>query len=121
MLTQEEFEQIVVETIQQLPERFRRLLDEANIVIGIKDSPDIHDPPDFVRKKILGFYHGVPMHKRLSTGLSTFPDRIVIYKSMLEASAKSPSQIRELLRKVVLHEIGHFFGLSETELRKIGY
>lgn len=121
MLSNEEFEQIVRETIECLPERFRQMLDERNIVIGIKDYPDPADPPAFMRGRVLGFYHGVPMRKRRAGGLSTFPDRIVIYKSLIERSARTPDEIRELLRRVVLHEIGHFFGLSDPELRKLGY
>jgi predicted Zn-dependent protease with MMP-like domain len=120
-LDQEEFEEIVRQTIQALPERFRQMLDERNIVIGVKDYPDPYDPPAFMRGGVLGFYHGVPMHKRGSTGYSIFPDRIVIYKSLIERYARTPDQIRALLRRVVLHEIGHFFGLSDAELRRIGY
>lgn len=117
----EEFEKIVRETIEALPEEFRSMLDERNIVIGVKDYPDPNDPPAFMRGGVLGFYRGVPMHKRGSTGYSTFPDRIVIYKSLIQRYAQTPEEIRALLRRVVLHEIGHFFGLSDAELRKLGY
>ncbi len=121
MLSNEEFERIVRETIEGLPGRFRQMLDERNIVIGVKDRPDPHDPPSFMGGNVLGFYHGVPMHKRGATGYGTWPDRIVIYKSLIEHYAGTPSGIQALLRRVVLHEIGHFFGLSDAELRKIGY
>jgi predicted Zn-dependent protease with MMP-like domain len=121
MLSNEEFEIIVKETIEGLPEKFRNMLDERNIVIGVKDYPDPHDPPAFMRGGVLGFYHGVPMNKRGSTGYSTFPDRIVIYKTLIERYARTPAQIGALLRRVVLHEIGHFFGLSDAELRRLGY
>lgn len=121
MLHNEEFEQIVRETIEGLPEGFRKMLDERNIAIGVKDYPDGSDPPAFMGGRVLGFYHGVPLRKRGATGYGTFPDRIVIYKSLVERYARNRRQIKELLRRVVLHEIGHFFGLTDAELRRLGY
>lgn len=121
MLSMDEFERIVKQTVEELPERFRDMLDERNIVIGVKEFPDHADPPAFMGGRVLGFYHGVPLRKRRADGYSTFPDRIVIYKSLVERFAKTPGQIRALLRRVVLHEIGHFFGLTDAELRKLGY
>ncbi len=120
-LTEEEFERIVQETIQALPEEFRGELDKRNIVIAIKDYPDAADPPDFVRGNVLGFYQGVPLRRRGADGFALWPDRIVIYKKLVERYAANETDVRELLRRVVLHEIGHFFGLSDRELRKLGY
>lgn len=120
-LSYEEFERIVQETIDGLPEEFRKALDERNIVIAVKDYPDAADPPSFIGGGVLGFYHGVPLRRRGATGYGLWPDRIVIYKSLIERYARAPVEIKALLRLVVLHEIGHFFGLSDVELRRLGY
>jgi predicted Zn-dependent protease with MMP-like domain len=120
-LGHEGFERIVRETIEGLPAKFKQALDERNIVIAVKDYPDASDPPSFMGGGVLGFYHGVPLRKRGATGYGLWPDRIVIYKSLIERYARAPSEIKALLRRVVLHEIGHFFGLSDAELRKLGY
>jgi len=120
-LGREEFEQIVRETIEGLPAKFKQALDERNIVIAVKDIPDAADPPAFMGGRVLGFYHGVPLRRRGATGYGLWPDRIVIYKSLIERYASAPSEIKALLRRVVLHEIGHFFGLSDAELRRLGY
>ncbi|MBN2379370.1 metallopeptidase family protein [candidate division WOR-3 bacterium] len=120
-LSTEEFEAIVQETIEDLPPKFRKELDERNIVIAVKDEPDWEDIQRFEGKPVLGFYRGVPLLKRGARGYSVWPDRIVIFKSLIERYASTADQTRELLRRVVLHEIGHFFGLSDAELRKLGY
>jgi len=120
-LSTEEFEAIVRETIEGLPEEFRAELDRRNIVVAVKDYPTPHELAAFGGRMVLGFYRGVPMHRRGATRLSTWPDRIVIYKNLIERVAHTPEETRALLRKVVLHEIGHFFGLSDAELRKLGY
>ena len=120
-LGREEFERIVQETIEGLPAKFKQALDERNIVIAVKDIPDAADPPSFMGGRVLGFYHGVPLRRRGATGYGLWPDRIVIYKSLIERYASVPSEIKALLRRVVLHEIGHFFGLSDAELRRLGY
>ncbi|NLI97124.1 metallopeptidase family protein [bacterium] len=120
-LTDEEFDDIVSEVIAQLPQEFRRELDERNVVISVKDAPDASDPPDFVRGRVLGFYHGVPLRKRGGTGQAIWPDKIIIYKSIVERYVSSAEEAKELLKRVVLHEIGHFFGLSDAELRRLGY
>lgn len=120
-LTDEEFERIVQETIEALPQEFRKEIDRRNIVIAIKEYPDAADPPDFLRGNVLGFYQGVPLKRRGRDGYALWPDRIVIYKSLVERFAADRADVRELLRRVVLHEIGHFFGLSDSELRRLGY
>ncbi len=120
-LTDDEFDSIVREVIEGLPQEFRDALDERNIVIAVKDMPDSADPPDFMRGRVLGFYHGVPLRRRGGDGHALWPDRIVIYKSLIERYSSTPDQARELLRRVVFHEIGHFFGLSDEELRRLGY
>jgi predicted Zn-dependent protease with MMP-like domain len=107
-MSDEEFEQVVKETIQSLPKEFLAQLDNVEIVI--EDVP----PPHLA---LLGLYRGVPKTKRVS--YSALPDKITIYKQPLLQISHTPEEAKENIRGTVLHEIGHHFGLSDEELYKI--
>jgi predicted Zn-dependent protease with MMP-like domain len=106
-MSNEEFEQIVKQTIQSLPEEFKSQLDNVEIVIE-------ENPPN---PRLLGLYHGVPKTGR---GVYYFalPDKITIYKEPLLRFSKNEEEAKEHIRDTVLHEIGHHFGLSDEELYK---
>ncbi|SRR6266568_5684262 len=105
-MTDEEFEQIVRQTIQSLPKEFLTQLDNVEIVIEDELNPSL-----------LGLYHGVPKTNRYS--YSSLPDKITIYKMPLLRISRSDKEAKENIRSTVLHEIGHHFGLSDEELNKI--
>src|SRR4051812_2404117 len=108
-MTDEAFEIIVRQTIQSLPEEFLTQLDNVEIVI--EDEPP-HNAP------LLGLYHGVPKTKRFS--YSALPDKITIYKEPLLSISNTEEDAEKHIRKTVLHEIGHHFGLSDEELYRVG-
>jgi predicted Zn-dependent protease with MMP-like domain len=68
---------------------------------------------------LLGLYHGVPLKDRGSYYGNLPPDVIVIYQEPIEQLSASAPEIKERIREVVLHEVGHYFGLSEKDLRDI--
>jgi predicted Zn-dependent protease with MMP-like domain len=68
---------------------------------------------------LLGLYHGVPLKDRGSYYGNVPPDVIIIYQEPIESISSSEDEVRERIREVVRHEIGHHFGLSEKELREI--
>ena len=115
------FDQLVVEAVEGLPEPFLEKL--SNIDIEVRDWPS----PAELRaagapsgSTLLGMYHGVP-HTRRSHGYSmVLPDRIFIYQKPIERLCRSDDEVRQRVRKVVLHEIGHHFGMSEDMLREAG-
>jgi predicted Zn-dependent protease with MMP-like domain len=117
----EHFEEIVAEVLEALPEMFREALD--NVEIGIEDWPDrptlllarVHSPYG-----LLGFYHGVPLTERTTSYGLIAPDKISIYQKPIEAQCQTEDEIRALTKTVVLHEIGHFFGISDDRLRELG-
>jgi predicted Zn-dependent protease with MMP-like domain len=73
------------------------------------------------RRGLLGLYHGIPLTNRSVQHSGTLPDRITIYKKNIEAYCDSRAEIVDQVRRTVLHEIGHHFGLGEGDLRDKGY
>jgi predicted Zn-dependent protease with MMP-like domain len=107
-MTDEEFEQIVARTLEELPEEFKRQLDNVEIVI--EDDPDANF-------ELLGLYHGVPKTER--TNALMLPDKITIYKNVILSTSNDLETIKATIKETVRHEIGHHFGLSDEELDKI--
>lgn len=106
-MTDEKFEKIIRQTIQSLPEEFLSQLDNVEIVIE-------ESPPEAT---LLGLYRGVPKTERFS--YSALPDKITIYKEPLLRISSNLEEAEKNIKDTVLHEIGHHFGLSDTELARI--
>src|SRR3990172_826220 len=101
------FEKLVEQVLARLPEVFRKKL--ANVAIMVEDSP-----PDESNRNglLLGLFHGVPLTEK-SVFQATPPDRIFLYQRNIEAVCPNEEAIRREIRATLLHELGHFFGLSE--------
>jgi predicted Zn-dependent protease with MMP-like domain len=80
------------------------------------DRMDIEDP-----RTLLGLYHGTPLDRRHVDAPYRWPDRIVIYKRNIERICRSRSRMISQIRKTVLHEVGHHFGMTEEQLWDLGY
>ncbi len=107
------FEKLAEQALERLPERFRRKL--TNVVIIVEDSA----PPAAQRGALLlGLFHGVPLTEK-STLSATPPDRIILYQKNIEAVCSTAEEIQRQIRDTLLHEVGHYFGLSEDELRGV--
>jgi predicted Zn-dependent protease with MMP-like domain len=104
------FENLVGEALAQIPSGFKRRLE--NIAVMVEDFPPRGS-------RLLGIYHGVPYKHRGSYYGNIPPDVIVIYQKPIERISRSEDEIKENIREVVLHEIGHYFGMEEGELRAI--
>ncbi len=117
-----EFEVLVGEAMDSLPEEFRQRLD--NIAITVADWPTRDELARTGQRSpygLLGLYQGVPLTQR-GRGYNLIPpDRIVLYRRPILASADSPEAIRTLVQRVVIHEIAHHFGISDARLRELGY
>lgn len=108
-MTRAQFEKLVWEAVESLPQFFKDRL--QNVMIVVEDRPD---PPD---DTLLGLYHGVPMTERSVFSEQTQPDVIYIFQKNIEAIAGgNVDEIRRQIRITVMHEIGHYFGLDEDQL-----
>jgi predicted Zn-dependent protease with MMP-like domain len=107
------FEELVGQVLDNLPEPFRLRL--ANLAIMVEDSP----PSEPSRGGLLlGLFSGVPCTQK-SVFAATPPDHIYLYQKNIEAVCATDSQVLRQIRDTLLHEIGHYFGLNEDELRNI--
>ena len=108
-----EFEALVAQAVAEIPPEFRDRLE--NIEIVVEDRPqeedlDLRDlPPGHV---LLGVYRGVPLTERSAGASPLFPDRIAIFQHSLETIARTRLEIVAEVRRTVIHEIAHYFGIS---------
>ena len=105
------FEALVAQALDELPAPFRERL--TNVAIIVEDSP----PAGIANQGILlGLFHGIPRTEK-SVFYSAPPDHIFLYQRNIEAISRSEADVRRQVRATLLHEVGHYFGLSEEELR----
>ena len=117
----EQFEGLVAQVVNDLPEFFQDRLDNVDVIV--EEFPDRHtmrlarvrSPYD-----LLGFYHGVPLTERTANYGLVAPDKISIYRRPIEIQCRTDEELRAMIRRVVLHEIAHHFGISDNRLRDIG-
>jgi predicted Zn-dependent protease with MMP-like domain len=111
------FERLIEDAIASLPEDLLGYLD--NVQVTVEDVPPASAAghPDGV---LLGLYEGVPRTQR-ELGLAVLPDRITLFRRPLEARARDRSELAELVRDTVVHELAHHFGIDDDRLDELGW
>jgi len=121
MIDRATFENLVDEALDSLPEEIAAWLDNVAIVVKEWPSPEeLAQAGLGPRHILLGLYVGVPKIRRGARYGETVPDQIFIYRQPIQRIYRTPDQIRAQVRRTVLHEIGHHFGLDESQLRSAG-
>ena len=117
-LTDTEFDALVQEAINGIPEDYRKLM--RNVAIVVVDEPT----PEQLTKtglrhgqSLLGLYEGVPQISR-GAGYSALPDKITIFKRAIVESCADSEQVCEQVKETVWHELAHHFGSSEQRVRR---
>lgn len=110
--TDERFQHLVAEALDGLPEWVLGRLE--NVEVLVEDGP----PPD--QPNLLGLYEGIPLTRRNSGYFGVLPDRITLFRSSIESWARDEEGLREVIRETVVHEVAHFFGISDERLRELG-
>ena len=111
-VTEEQFEELVVAALDEVPEEFWPALN--NLVVIIEDHP-----PD--GEDLLGLYEGVPVTEQSPLDPSALPDRISIFRSAHYEMADDADGLACCVRVTVFHELGHHLGLSEERLAELGW
>lgn len=120
-MTLDEFETCVADAVRGIPAPIRRRLDNLEIVVEEEARPAVPPLHDIrVRGVLLGLYQGVPLSRRTTQYGGALPDKITLFKSVIEQLAGfDEPHIRELVSEVVRHEIAHHLGFDEAAVRRM--
>jgi predicted Zn-dependent protease with MMP-like domain len=114
------FERHVAEALGSIPKRFRDAMQNIAIVVEDEPSPDLLEdleiePPD----TLFGLYQGTPLTERTASYGNVLPDRVLIFQGPHEREAEDEDDLIVCIGETLIHEIGHYFGLSEEEIEEI--
>ncbi|MCW5978015.1 MAG: metallopeptidase family protein [Bryobacteraceae bacterium] len=107
-MTAREFDEIVERAVRKIPRRFRSRL--HNVVFLVE--PEGPDP------RLLGLYHGRPLTHRSVVESFQLPDQITIYQKPHERLARDRHHLEKLVEDTVWHEVAHYFGMDEGQVRR---
>ena len=119
-LTRREFEELVVQALKRLPKFFKKKMKNVDVVVedrapqnllsemGLRSSYDL-----------LGLYQGVPLDRRGFYYGNVLPDKITLYQIPIESMCQTREEVEEKVKEVVIHEVGHYFGLDDERLREL--
>jgi predicted Zn-dependent protease with MMP-like domain len=119
-MTRDAFEQLVAEALKLIPRRFQREMKNLALVVELEPTPELLaemeiEPPD----SLYGLYQGTPLPERTWGYGNALPDRITIYQRPIEEDCEDEDEIRAVIGETLIHEVGHYFGLSEEEIEAI--
>jgi predicted Zn-dependent protease with MMP-like domain len=107
----ERFEQLVGDALDGIPARFTTAM--SNVAVFVEDVAP--------RRNLLGLYVGVPLTERTTSYAGMLPDRIMIYRSTICRICSTEAEVIEQVRKTVVHEVAHHFGIDDDRLDELGY
>ena len=116
------FDNVLRQVLDDLPGMFRESI--RNVAVVVEDRPpdwlldELGLPPG---ETLYGFYHGVPLPERSVLDSGNLPDRISVYRGPLMEDFRDPGELARQIRTTLLHEIGHYFGMDEEDLARLGY
>ena len=105
------FEEMVASALDGLPADLGRLM--SNVAVTVEHRPG---PPG-----LLGLYEGVPLTSRTTGYAGVLPDRITIYRQAICAACQTEQEVADQVRRTVIHEVAHHFGIDDARLRELGW
>jgi predicted Zn-dependent protease with MMP-like domain len=119
-MNRERFRRLVDEALQTIPDDFRNAME--NIAIVVEDEPTPEqleevgiEPPD----SLLGLYQGTPLTERQWAHGNALPDKITLFQRVIEDESEDEDDMVVAIGETLIHEVGHYFGLSEEEIEEI--
>ena len=119
-LTREEFEEAVVAALKRLPKFIKEKMENVDVVVEPKASAEVlsemglHSPFE-----LLGLYQGIPYDRRGFYYGNVLPDKITLFQIPIESICQTKEEVNEKVREVIIHEVGHYFGLDDKRLREL--
>jgi predicted Zn-dependent protease with MMP-like domain len=108
---EERFDELVSDALDGLPPRLGRMM--RNVAVTVE--------PDGGPPGLLGLYRGIPLTERTSHYAGVLPDRITIYRHAICAICRTDAEVVEQVRRTVVHEVGHHFGIDDDRLHELGW
>ena len=119
-LTQREFEGAVVAALKRLPKFFKKKMKNVDVVVEDRASRDLLSEVDLRSPfELLGLYQGIPLDRRGFYYGNVLPDKITLFRIPIELMCQTKEEIEEKVKEVVIHEVGHYFGLNDERLREL--
>ena len=107
----ERFEELVSEALDGLPPRLGRMMRNVAVTVDHDGGP----------AGLLGLYQGVPLTRRTSQYAGVLPDHITIYRRAICAICRTDAEVVDQVRRTVIHEVGHHFGIGDQRLHELGW
>ena len=107
------FEELVDDALEGLPDWVKERLD--NVAVLVEDEPPPGEP------NLLGLYEGIPLTERGQNYFGVLPDRIRLFRSVIEGAAGDPDEVKRVVQTTVIHEVAHFFGIDDERLHDLGW
>jgi predicted Zn-dependent protease with MMP-like domain len=121
-VSEEEFHQMMDHALGVIPGGFKEKIE--NLAFISEPYPSESDMERLGTKSkysLLGLYSGVPYTKRSTWYSSVLPDRIILFQRNIESLCSSKEELMEKIKEVIIHEVAHYFGMDENEVRAAGY
>jgi predicted Zn-dependent protease with MMP-like domain len=110
-VTSDRFDELVTRAMDGLPDDLGKLV--KNVAVTVEEDGG---PPG-----LLGLYQGIPLTSRTSQYAGVLPDRITIYRRAICAICRTEDEVADQVRRTVIHEVGHYFGIGDERLRELGW
>ncbi len=119
-LTRKEFEEIVVSALKGLPKFFKKKMKNVDVVVEDRASRDLLSELGLRSpSELLGLYQGIPLDRRGFYYGNVLPDKITLFQTPIESMCRIKEDVEEKVKEVVIHEVGHYFGLDDERLREL--
>ncbi len=119
-LTRKEFEETVVSALKKLPKFIREKMKNVDVVMEDQAPRDLLSEMGIHSySELLGLYQGIPLDRRGFYYGNVLPDKITLFQIPIESICRTKEEVKEKIREVVIHEVGHYFGLSDERLEEL--
>jgi predicted Zn-dependent protease with MMP-like domain len=119
-LTAKEFEEAVVSALEKLPKFLKKKMENVDVVIEERASQELLTEMGLRSPyELLGLYQGVPYDRRGFYYGNVLPDKISLFQGPIESVCRTRDEVETKVREVVIHEVGHYFGLDDEELAEL--